>query len=282
MTRLTLAAVLVASFASRVALADARQECVQAADAGQTQRDQGKLEAARASFVACARETCPAVVANQCALWLGEVNRDLPTLSFRAVDAAGKELVDVQVFVDGVLKVRSMDGRATLIDPGPHHLRFVHPGAADVEQDIVAHVGDRDRPVEAKLVAGALPVAPAAAPGGPASDSHFRFPVFAGVSLGVSAASFVAMGVLVGTTASDVDHLRSTCAGSCSQSDVSSANTRIVAANVMMGLGIVAAGAAVTSLLVVNLRHPDQGSDTTTGALVLRAGPGSLGLAGSF
>jgi hypothetical protein len=201
----------------------------------------------------------------------------MPTFSFRAVDATGKELVDVQVFVDGVMKVRSIDGRATRIDPGPHHLRFVHPGTPDVEQDIVAHVGDRDRPVEAKLVVGALPGAPAAATGGPASESHFRFPVFAGVSLGVSAASFVAMGVLVGTTASDVNHLRSTCAGSCSQSDVSSANTRIVAANVMMGLGIVAAGAAVTSLLVVNLRHPD-----TSGALVLRAGVGSLGLAGSF
>ncbi len=261
--------------------ADGRQACVEAADTGQTQRDQGKLQEARESFVSCARDTCPAVVANQCTAWLAEVDRDMPTLSFRVSDAAGKELVEAQVFVDGALRVKSIDGRVTPVNPGPHHLRFVHAGDADVEQDVVAHVGDKARPIEGHFTAKAAgaAVAPVTPEPEPASKGGFRFPLLAAVSLGVSGASFITMGVLVGTTASDVNHLRATCAGSCSPSEVSSDNTKIVVANVLMGVGIVAAAGAATSLLVVNLGHRDHPASQ---AMRFGVGPGFAQLSGTF
>ena len=265
--------------------ADTRQACVAAADLGQTQRDQGKLVEARESFVTCARDGCPTVVANQCAAWLVDINREIPTVSLRATDAAGKELTDVQVFVDGVVTVKSLDGRAVSINPGVHRMRFTHVGDPDVEQELVIHAGEKVRPVEVRV--GSKPEAAVAVPPPlhEGSEGHgFRFPILAGVSFGVSAASFITMGALVGTTASDVNHLRATCAGSCSPSDVSSANTRIVVANVAMGLGIATAVAGAATLLVVNLtRSGDAEKDKSAApTAAVRAGPGSLLLVGTF
>ena len=258
------------------ARADVRQECVQAADEGQILRDQGKLVEARQRFVSCARDACPSVVANRCAEWLAEVGRELPSVTFRALDASGKELVDVSVLIDGTPTLGSLDGRSIPMNPGPHHVRFARVGDSDVDLDVIVHAGDRARAIEGRF---ARKAAALLEPAASSKSAGFHFPLLAGVSLGVSAVSFVTMGVLVGTTASDVNHLRSTCAGSCSASDVSSANTRIVVANVAMGLGIATAAGAGVLLVVANVgdhaRAPDH-------AILLRAGPGSLAILGSF
>jgi hypothetical protein len=281
--RVSMASLAVLLFAS-AGRADDRQACVDAADTGQTLRDQGKLVEARESFVACSRDACPSIVAAHCATWLSDVDREIATVTFRATDASGKELVDVQVSIDGALRLRSIDGRAMRINPGVHTIRFSHADAADVDKEVVVHAGEKVRLIEVRIggpapqkTAGALLVAPTDADSAP--HGGFRFPAFAVASLGVGAASFIGMGVLVGTTASDVNHLRATCAGSCSSSDVSSANTRIVLANVAMGVGIAAIAAAGVSLVVVNLGHPD---DPARQAWFLRGGFGTVEVAGSF
>jgi hypothetical protein len=272
-------AVLACAFPAR---ADERRACVDAADSGQTLRDQGKLVEARESFVTCARDACPAIVSKQCTTWLNDIDREIATVTFRATDSSGKELVDVQVSIDGALRLQSIDGRAMRINPGVHWISFSHSGDADVEQEVVVHAGEKARLVEVRIGARSSATAPLAAPlrdGEAPPTSGFRFPLFAAVSLGVGAVSFVTMGVLVGTTASDVNHLRATCAGSCSPSDVDSANTRIVVANIMMGLGITAVATAGVSLFVVNFGHSE---GTARQAWVLRGGPGSVALAGTF
>jgi hypothetical protein len=278
--RLSLGLLALALFASP-ARADERRACVEAADTGQTLRDQGKLVEARESFLTCARDVCPAIVAKQCATWLNDVDREIATVTFRATDPSGKELVDVPVSIDGTLRLPSLDGRAIRINPGVHQITFSHAGDADVEQQVVVHAGERARLVEVRIGPRSLgsPLSSASHDGESPSKSGFRFPLFAAVSLGVGAASFLTMGVLVGTTASDVDHLRATCAGSCSSSEVDSANTRIVVANVMMGVGIAAVALGAASLVVVNVGHGDERPQQ---AWVIRGGPGSLELAGSF
>jgi hypothetical protein len=263
------------------ARADERKACIDAADKGQTLRDEGKLVEARESFVACAREACPAIVATHCATWLADVRRETPTVSFRATDGSGSDLVDVQVSVDGVPTLPVVDGRAVPIDPGVHQIRFSHIGAPDIQQEVVVHAGEKLRPIDVRFATvHPAPVSPAPSSESAAqphesepSKTGFRFPLLAGVSLGVGAASFIAMGILVGSAASDVDHLRATCAGSCPASEVSSANTRIVFANVAMGIGIAAVATAAVSLVVVNVGH---GQSSTSQALVVSAGPGSM------
>jgi hypothetical protein len=263
------------------ARADERKACVDAADKGQTLRDQGKLVEARESFVACARDACPAIVARQCTAWLSDVDRESATVTFVATDPRGAELVDVEVAIDGVITPGAVEGRAVPINPGVHTIRFSRKGAPDVEKEVVVHAGERARRVEAVLGAAASPVATPTlgAPPPPSSGGGFRFPLLAGFSLGVGAASFAVMGVLVGTTASDVDHLRATCAGSCDPSSVSSANTRIALANVAMGVGILGVATAAVTLAVVNFGHREA---SKADSVSLRAGAGSLDVLGRF
>ena len=274
--------------APSVARADARKACVEAADHGQELRDKGKLSEARQAFVTCAREECPAMVSKQCTTWLSEVDHEMPTVTIRARDAQNKDLVEVNVIVDEVLKTSSLDGRPMPIDPGVHKLRFMHQGDADVEQQVVIRSAEKDRLIDVHFTGKGAPLPTqgtetepqptGAPPAAEAKGGGFHFPVFAGVMLGVGIASFAGMGVLIGTAAADVNTMRSTCAGSCKQSDVDWANTRIILANVAMGVGIAGVSLSLLSVIIANVGgHPA----SKTG-WQLEVGPGSLGLARTF
>ena len=281
--------VAVALLAPSLARADARKACVEAADHGQDLRDKGKLTEAKHAFVTCARDECPSMVSRQCATWLSEVEREIPTVNVRARDAQNRDLVDVNVVIDDVLRTSTLDGRPMQVDPGVHKFRYTHQGDADVEQQLVIRSGEKDRLVDVHFGAANAPMATSSTPAPeapvssgapPAAEEKrgFHFPVFAGVMLGVGIASFAGMGVLIGTTASDVNTMRATCAGSCKQSDVDWANTRIILANVAMGLGIAGVSLSVLSLILANASgHPA----SKTGWQV-QVGPGSVGLSRSF
>jgi hypothetical protein len=289
--RAALLGVAVALVAPSAAAADAHKAkaCVDAADHGQVLRDKGKLTEAKQAFVTCSRDECPSMVAKQCVQWLSDIEREIPTVIIRARDAQNQDLVDVNVVVDDALVASSLDGRPMALDPGVHKFRYTHPGAADVEQQVVIRTGERDRLLDVhfggKAAAPPTPVAVAtpeaqASPPPPvgAEKRGFHFPAFAGVMLGVGLASFAGMAVFVATAASDANTMRQTCAGSCKQSDVDWANTRIILANVAMGVGIAGVSLSVLSLIIANVGgHPAPKT-----AWQVQVGPGSLGLAGTF
>lgn len=277
-----------AFLAPSLAHADARKACVEAADHGQDLRDKGKLTEAKQAFVTCARDECPSMVSRQCTTWLTEVEREIPTVNIRARDAQNRDLVDVNVIVDDVLVTSALDGRPMQVNPGVHTFKYQHQGDADVQQQLVIRSGEKDRLLDVRFgaakapVAASTPAAQAAPTGAPATEGEekrgFRFPVFAGVTLGIGLASFVGMGVLIGTTASDVNAMRATCAGSCKQSDVDWANTRIILANVAMGVGIAGVGLSVLSIIIANVGgHPSAKT-----AWQVQIGPGSVGLSRAF
>jgi hypothetical protein len=249
---------------------DARAACVAAADRGQVARDQGKLSAARVEFTDCSRSACPSVVAKQCTEWLGEVNQDMPTLTFRALDDSGKETLDVTVYVDSVERKGSLDSVPLEVDPGVHTFRFVHAGSADVLQQVIVRPKEKGRVIDAKF--SAAPVEK------PQEHHHpFRFPWTATASFVIGAASFIGMGVLAGTAAHDANALRETCAPTCVQADVDWINTRILLANVALGVGIGFMGLFTLSLVIGNVGSSD---DAPKASLVV--GPGSLGFQGQF
>jgi hypothetical protein len=205
----------------------------------------------------------------------------------RARDPQGKDLIDVTVIVDEVVKATSLDGRAMQLDPGAHKLRFTHPGDPAVDQNVVARMGEKERIIDvqlgtAKVVATTEPTPTPNAPTQEAPKSGFHFPVFAGVMLGVGIASFAGMAVLVATASSDADKMRSTCGVtfSCKQSDVDWADTRLVLANVAMGVGIAGIGAAVISLIVANVGHSS--SSSSKSGWQFDVGPGNFSLARAF
>jgi hypothetical protein len=220
-------------------------QCVQAAEIGQRLRDKEMLKAARGEFITCASDACPAVVRQECVRWLADVDERLPRIVVRATDAASHDLSDVRVSIDGVLAQERLDGRRLEIDPGQHTLRFERGDrvggarSAPIDKQILVREGEKNRFVDVVLDDGdkaARPEAPRAA-GKP-------FPLLGAVFAGVAVLGGVGFAYFAASGQSDVDHLRTTCAPRCAPGDVDSAKTKILVANVSLGLGVLAAGAA--------------------------------------
>lgn len=258
-----------------------RKACVEATEKGQTLRDDNKFADARAQFLICSESTCPAVIAKQCTEWLQKLEADQPSIAFRAKDAAGKDLVDVQVSVDGTPLTSTLDGKALNVEPGVHTFKYVHAGAPDVEEKVVVRVGEKNRFVDVTFATAAVTPVPLAPPPSPSpSGGGFKIPVVAWVSGIVGLAGFGAMAAFAVMANGDESSLRTSCAPHCAQSDVDAIQTKLTLANVMMVVGIVGVGVAATTIIVANVGG---GSHKTGGARVrVHAGAGWAGLSASF
>jgi hypothetical protein len=195
-------------FAPR-AFADDKQVCTDAYGQAQTLRDAHKLTEAREQLRVCARAECPGFIAKDCAAWLKDVEPRIPSVVLIAKNAAGSDLVDVKVTVDGAPLATKLDGLAVDVDPGAHTFAFEAPDGR-VEQKVVITEGGKAQRVSVAFgapgtapvvtttpgtgVAASAPVAAAAKPGAAATPqggsavSKFDFlpkePVESGISVG--------------------------------------------------------------------------------------------------
>ena len=159
-TRLFFVLVLPAALVTTAALADDKAACLDAATKGQRFRDTHKLVEARDQLRVCAAAGCPAVVQTDCASWLADVEKALPSVVVTAKNGAGADLVDVKVSVDGQPLVSKLDGQAVPMNGGRHTFHF--EGAdGSLDQQVVVTEGEKNRRVAVVLGVAA----PAAAPG---------------------------------------------------------------------------------------------------------------------
>jgi hypothetical protein len=162
-----MATVLLATAAP--ALADDKAACLEAASKGQTFRDSHKLVEARDQFRLCARRPCRAAVQQECVGWLGEVQRDLPTVVITAKDGNGVDLENVQLSVDGQPLRTTLDGQAVPMNPGAHVFHCLAADGTEVDERVLIKSGKKNQAVAvvlAKPVAPSPP-SPASAPPGP-------------------------------------------------------------------------------------------------------------------
>ena len=130
-----LTVLLVSAFA-RPVLADAKA-CAAAAELGQRARAAGKLRRARASFLACAADECPALVRTDCQEWASGVSEAMPSIIVDARDASEHDVGDVRVTMDGELLARNVDGTGISVDPGPHTFVFERAASAPVTEKVI-------------------------------------------------------------------------------------------------------------------------------------------------
>jgi hypothetical protein len=265
-----------------------RKECLDAADDGQRLRDEGKLTAAREKFITCSAKTCPAVVAKECGRWLEDAQRELPSVSLRVLDEQGKEILGTKVSLDGNLVVPSEDGRATSIDPGEHAIHVERADGASIDQTVVVRPGEKNRIVELAFPRSQNPpkpaeVQPAAVlvPPPPERKEPFHITVLGWAGLGVGVAGGATMAVFALTAKGDEKDLRATCAPNCASSDRTRIDTKILAANVGMAVGILGLGVAVVSTVLANTGSAPPSVESKT-AVALDLGPGRVGVHGSF
>jgi hypothetical protein len=156
MRRLAASAVLAVLLAPRPVLADVtKDQCIEANVRGQDLRKNGKLSAAHEQLQLCSNASCPALVRDDCARRLDEVDKVQPTIVFVAKDASGNDVAAVAVAIDGRPLTARLDGSELPVDPGEHVFTFTISGQPPVSRTLVLAAGQKDRREEVILGGGA-------------------------------------------------------------------------------------------------------------------------------
>jgi hypothetical protein len=169
--RLLLALLGPAILAATPALADDKAACLDAVSKGQRFKDNYKLVEAREQFRVCAAASCPLVVQSDCASWLTEVEAALPSVVLTAKNAAGADLVDVKVSVDGRPLLSRLEGHALPMNAGPHAFRFTGADGTTRDKEVVVREGEKNQSVAVVLGSASVPVGPSSLPRAPAAAS---------------------------------------------------------------------------------------------------------------
>lgn len=217
-----------------------KEVCRLAAEDGQQLRDDGRYKEARQKFLVCAREVCPGAIRDDCSAWLVSLQSTEPTVVFAARDAAGKDLSDVRVYVDGARIAERLDGKPVLLDPGEHRIRYEAQGLSPVEERLVVHAGEKSRLVRAQFPPSSKPPSP--------SEKKPIPPlvwILGGVSVvGLSAGTY--LGVRTLSERSDYDR----CKPLCDAGDVDASKSRAIVTDALLGIGLLSLGGA--TLLFLN------------------------------
>lgn len=258
-----------------------KKTCLAAADDGQKLRDEGKVIEARDKFLVCASKGCPAIIVKQCDVWVAEVDRDTPTALFRVLDPTGKELVDVRVLVDGAKVADTIGGKPLPLEPRAHTFRFELANGRSVEERVVMRAGEKGRLIEARFPAenAAAPVpartTPAPTPSVTTSTEGFRVPLLGWVGAGVFVAGAATTTIFAILANGDERDLRSTCAPSCAADDRDAIQTKLVVANIGLGVGVSGLAFGVVTTIMAN-RHSEKRDGS------IRIVPLPNGIAGTF
>ena len=191
-----------------VSPASAQQEspskasCAQAYESAQESRASGQLQETRERLSFCARAECPSFVQKDCARWLEEVDRELPSIVLYPVGLAPEAAARATVKLDGKELPGALAGGPIVLDPGRHELSVERPGEPAITRVIMAQQGVQNRAINIDLGAtesasGTDQAEPS--PGdAPASDPSSLRP-YAYVAWGVGAVGlgvFAVMGTL--------------------------------------------------------------------------------------
>jgi hypothetical protein len=227
-------------FSPRAFAEDSVAACVKAAEDAQTQRSAHQLRAARQQFLVCAQASCPLVVRQDCAGWLSEVDKLMPSIVVQARDTRGVELVDVRVIADGDVIAERLDGLAISVDPGVHLFQFESPGAPPLQQRILIREGEKGRALGVTLAAMTPP--PEEARPRTRNPPPLTY-VFGGLGLG-GLAGFAYFGL---TGRADADELgQSPCgkAKTCREDELAPIRQKLLVADISLGIGVLSLGAA--------------------------------------
>jgi hypothetical protein len=227
---------------------DSTEQCLDAYEAGQRQRQTGDLLNAARELRTCGGPACPVRMQGDCQRWLDDVERSTPTVVFRVRDASGELLTNVTVSIDGQ-PPRRLDGRAVLMNPGEHVVLFARAGYQPLRTPVFVTEGEKLEPrdvmlessVEAAPNGSGLPGASAdgalLAVGGATAEERRSLSVWP-LALGalgvVGGTGFVLFGVRAKNGETDLER----CSPDCSQAQVDDVKRDYLWSNVSLGVGL--------------------------------------------
>jgi hypothetical protein len=235
--------------------------CANAAEESQPLRKEGKLTQARERLVICARSSCPAFIQKDCSSWLSEVEKTIPSIVIRALDAKGKDLTNVRVLVDGKPLTSKLDGRPLSLDPGEHVFTYETAGARPVTETVLIRQAESNRLVSVTFngpTSSASASTSTSTAAKPSTETSRSIPTVSWV-LGGAGVLLAGAGALLWISGkSDHSSMESGCARthSCLQDDVDSAQGKLLLGDIALATGVVALGAAVVLAIVLKAPPP--------------------------
>ena len=280
--------------------APSKASCAQAYESAQESRAAGQLQETRRRLSVCARPECPGFVQKDCARWLEEVERELPSIVISASGIEPDAASSVRVLIDGEPVSDALSGASITLDPGRHELVAERPGHEPIARVVLAQQGVQNRSVELEFSDGqSLAPAPAALDAAPESSS---LRPYAYVAWGVGAVGLGMFAVLGTLGRADERGLKDDCPNATTDESLvapgvclkSRADERkdiyereFLLADIGLAAGIV--GAAVGTVLFV-VSGSDDGSAKDASAdeaglhldIAPRVGGGFATMTGSF
>jgi hypothetical protein len=231
---------------------DDGRACTAAYESAQERERSGHLIEAKESFLTCAKETCGTFLEQECTARYARLNADIPSVVPMVTDDAGAPRVDVAVTMDGEPLISRLDGRAVPVNPGMHEFVFSAGGKVFSRQKLLIGQGQRNRAISTSLRSAEkraqerMVDAPAASPEADAPADRPRgggVPALSYVLGGTGLAGIGAFALLTYWGRKDNDMLAQ-CSPNCPQSSVDHIHRLYVSADVSLGVGIAALGAA--------------------------------------
>ena len=232
------------------ARAQASEASCQAVEQTEAMRAEGQYRKARAVLLECVNAQCGGDVRRRCAATLQKLDSVTPSIVVRAEDPAGNDVQDVSVSLGDELLVTSLDGMAIPVDPGEHRFVFTRPGHDAVVQTLTIAQGEKFRAIDVLIGSTpnlALPPVSTTTTAGAGGISSERL-VASGTLIGVGVIG-VGSYAYLGLRARSGEEALSRCRPNCSRGRVDSVERRYLLANVSLGVGVLALGAATYLLL---------------------------------
>jgi hypothetical protein len=266
-----------------------KASCAEAYESSQETRASGHLQEARTGLAYCAQTECPSFVQKDCARWLEEVERELPSVVINIAGLDPEAMRQATLKIDGVALPDALAGKAISLDPGKHELTLEHPGEPAIVRQIVALQGVQNRAVEIRVGAALeSSTEPTFSVDEPAAAAASPLRSYAYVAWGVGAVGLGVFGVFGTLGRADEEALRKDCpmvtsnpdlvaAGVCLDSDIderkSSYETKNLIADIGLVTGIVAAAGGTALFILSATKSPSTPSSGSTAGLHLDLGP---------
>jgi hypothetical protein len=263
--------------------APSKASCAQSYESAQESRAAGQLQETQKRLSVCARPECPSFVQKDCARWLEEVERELPSVVIKAegLDAEAARLVNVTL--DGKPLPNAFGGSLSL-DPGRHELVAESPSGSRLSRIIVAQQGVQARAITLDFAPEPTPSASADVTVDSGSGGAQLRP-YAYVAWGIGAVGLGTFAVLGTLGRADEQAFKDDCAGEtddeqllgpgvCRSSDVDERKAtyerEFVLADVGLLTGIVGAAAGTVLFILSATDGPSSSPAGSEGEAGLR------------
>ena len=260
----TIGALLVALGSARAEAAPTKTalRCEAQSRDAQVAREKHAYLSARSLLASCASAECPALIQKDCSRWLDEVDAATPSV---VLEVRGVAAASARVSVDGKPVDRALAGAKIALDPGAHRFVVQAEGREKLDTEMIVFEGEKLRKLVFELVEVPLPRSPPPPPLRPApprEGDRIGPPPPAAPAPGLGApfwvlTSVAAAGLATGASLFYVggvqrEFLADRCRSlaGCTEGDKDALRTRLLVADVAVGVGLASAVAATVVYLV--------------------------------